>query len=149
MYFAVKMRLCFSRLVSSENYVLNRSTSSPSLSTHLNVKAKNSFMRLIMLLLLHLISGLSVTCPHCLLRRACIPSSYIFIMFASRPFIPFSALAFFLIVPCLWSSGCKLCHPLSLFCVLCLWYSLFLSLITSLRSYSLTVAPFHSRGTYC
>ena len=57
-------------------------------------------MLLIMLLFLHFILAF-LTCLSCLLQWACIPSSDIFIIFASRPFIQLSAFAFFLIVQCL------------------------------------------------
>lgn len=138
------MSLCFSKIVSSKNYIPDHSTSSPFLSTCLNMKPKNSFMLLIMLLLSVPHSWLLLT--H-LLQWACIPSSYIFIVFAGRRFVQFSAFAFFLIVQCLWSSGCKLGHPLSLSFVLCASdarYSYLPQEITSLRFYSWAVSPLHS-----
>ena len=141
-YFSVKMRLWFSEIVSSEN-ILNHSTCSPLLSAHLNTKPKKSLMLLIMLLFLHLILAF-LTCPSCLLQWACIPSSYIFIIFASRPLFSSQLLLSFSLCSVsqfrLWTLSSSL-WALSVPPILLLS----LSLITSLRAYSLTLAPFHSR----
>jgi hypothetical protein len=49
--FSVSTRLCFSKMISLENYIPGCSIYSTFLSIHLNMKGKNSFMLSIMVLL--------------------------------------------------------------------------------------------------
>ena len=109
-YFSVKMRLWFSEIVSSEN-ILNHNTCSPLLSAHLNTKPKNSLMLLIMLLLLTPLSGFS----HMPILPPPVSLYSIIFHFHICEQTLYSVLSFCFLSHCavFLSSGCKLCHLLS------------------------------------
>ena len=146
-YFSVKMRLWLSEIVSSEN-ILNHSTCSPLLSAHLNTKPKNSFMLLIMLLLLTPLSGFS----HVPILPPLVSLYSIILHFHNIcEQTLYSVLSFCFLSHCavFLRSGCKLCHILSLCIIEYLWYSCYPYL------WLLPSGPIHSPwplstpGTYC
>lgn len=141
------MRQWFSKIVSSETYILNHSTYSPFLSTHLNRKPKNSFMLLIMLLIFAPHSGFSHT-------PLLPPSVHLYSIILNFHNIceqtPHSILSFRFLSHCAMSlsSGCKLCHPLSQFCICASDTRILISdyFLQVLFTHS---GPFPLLGTYC